>query len=294
MSSIDPAQFRELIALAKREDLGDGDITTALLENRNRQTTFELVAKSRGVFSGREITAAVLAAYDDSIVAEWADHAADGMRIDAPPIRLATLRGPLASLLAVERVLLNFLQRLSGIATLTRAFVDVVEGTSAIIFDTRKTTPGWRSLEKYAVRCGGGRNHRMGLFDSILIKDNHIQGVPTEQLAGRVFDMLNGIDFASDKVKEIEVETQTVEQVEQLLKVVGINVILLDNFTVPDLRRAVILRDHMGLRGKIALEASGGVTLQTVRAVAETGVERISVGALTHSALAMDLSLDRI
>jgi len=294
MTAIDPTQLGELVALARGEDLGEGDITTALLSDRTQPARFELTAKSPGVFAGREIVAAVLAAYDESIAVEWTDHGVDGSRIDIPPVRLATLSGRLDSILAAERVLLNFLQRLSGVATLTRTFVDAIAETSAAIYDTRKTTPGWRSLEKYAVRCGGGRNHRFGLYDSILIKDNHLAGIETRHLAGRVFEMLNAVDFAAKKPNEIEVEAQSIEQVEQLLKVVGIDVVLLDNFTVPNLRRAVALRDDQGLRGKLQLEASGGVTLSTVRAVAQTGVERISVGALTHSATALDLSLDRL
>ena len=210
------------------------------------------------------------------------------------PTNLATVCGPLSAVLAVERVLLNFLQRLCGVATLTRAYVDAVAGTGAAIFDTRKTTPGWRALEKYAVRCGGGSNHRMGLDDAVLLKDNHLVGIEPRRLADSVFEMLNRLSARDAKPTFLEIEADCLEQVEQLLKVVGIDAILLDNFSVDQLGKAVALRDRVGLRGKVSLEASGRITLQTVRVVAETGVDRISVGALTHSATALDLSLDRV
>lgn len=291
---IDDQNVHELIALAKREDLGSGDITAALLDDPTQPATVELTAKAPGVFAGKAIVPAIVSAYDENVGVEWASGVDDGMRIETTPTGLATLRGPLGSILALERVLLNFVQRLSGVATLTRTFVDAVAGTRAAIYDTRKTTPGWRTLEKYAVGCGGGRNHRMGLFDAVLIKDNHLAGVEQRRLAGVVFEMLNRVAAAAGRPKEIEVEAQSPQDAEELFKVVGINVILLDNFTVPQLRQAVTRRDSLGLRDKVALEASGGVTLPTVREIAETGVERISVGALTHSAPALDLSLDRV
>ena len=197
-------------------------------------------------------------------------------------------------ILSAERVLLNFLQRLCGIATLTGSFVDAAAGTDAAIYDTRKTAPGWRVLEKYAVRCGGGRNHRRGLFDAVLIKDNHLAGVDPDRLAGTVFEMLNRLSTSDAKPAFVEVEADSPDQVEALLTVVGIDVVLLDNFSVENLREAVATRDRLGLGGKVALEASGGVTLETVTAVAETGVDRISIGALTHSPRAIDLSLERV
>lgn len=293
MTSIDETRLSELIALAKSEDLGSGDITTSLLDDPTRAASFELIAKARGVFAGKEVAAAIVAAYDPAIELVWTADVVDGLRLESSRTCLATLRGALGSILAVERVLLNFLQRLSGIATLTRAFVDAVQGTSAAIYDTRKTTPGWRSLEKYAVRRGGGCNHRFGLHDAVLIKDNHLAGVPADRLAATLFGMLNRIDYAKPP-KEIVVEAQSVEQVEQILKVVGVDVILLDNFDVGSLREAVSLRDHLGLRERVKLEASGGANLSTVRVIAATGVDRISVGALTHSAPALDIALDRI
>ncbi len=294
MSVAHDEAVRRLIELAKAEDCGQGDISSSLLDDPRQHATFHLVAKQHGVFAGREVAPAVLSAYGSSLELEWTTSGVDGRRIDSEPAHLATIGGPLGTVLSAERVLLNFLQRLCGVATSTRASVDAVAGTGAAIYDTRKTTPGWRVLEKYAVRCGGGSNHRMGLFDAVLIKDNHFAGIETTKLAHAVFEMLSRLSMQDVKPTFVEVEADGVNQVKELLKVVGIDAILLDNFSLDQLREAVSLRDNLGLRGKVALEASGGVTLQTVRAVAETGVDRISIGALTHSAVALDLSLDRV
>jgi len=283
-----------LAELARLEDLGPGDVTGRLLPGGERRAEFRLIARQPMALAGRAVADDILRAYDTSLMITWNHDAGDGTRVVASPRELATVSGPLHALLAAERVLLNFLQRLSGIATLTRRFVDAVEGTGARILDTRKTTPGWRALEKYAVRCGGGFNHRMGLYDAILIKDNHLAGVPVERLAGFVFDLLNRPAERNPKPGLVEVEADTLEQVERLISVVGIDVILLDNFPIDGLRQAVALRDELCPDRRVALEASGGITLETVRAVAETGVERVSVGALTHSATAVDLALDRI
>ena len=292
MTLEDDESLAALITMAKREDLGDGDLSTALLPNPDQPVEFRLVAKEPGVFAGVEVTPAVLGAYEKSIGISWSDLGVDGRKIEEPPSDLATLRGPVGPILSAERVLLNFVQRLSGIATLTRRYVDAVADTQATILDTRKTTPGWRTLEKYAVRCGGGRNHRQGLYDAVLIKDNHLAGVETPDLAATIFEMLNNLQASGRRPSFVEVEADNLAQVEQLFKVVGIDVILLDNFSLDDHRRAVELRNALGLGGKVALEASGGVNLETVRAIAETGVDRISVGALTHSAPALDLSLE--
>lgn len=294
MTLSDDKAVLSLIERSKKEDLGSGDLSTGLINDPGEQTAFRLIAKQPGVFAGREIAPAVLQAYDSSIEITWSDLGVDGARFDAVPVELAVIRGPIGAILSAERVLLNFLQRLSGIATLTRTYVDAIAGTSAGIFDTRKTTPGWRKLEKYAVRCGGGLNHREGLFDAVLIKDNHLAGVETARLAKHVFDMLNRLAAGGARPSFVEVEADTPAQVEELFKVVGIHMILLDNFTLADMRRAVSMRDERGLRGKVELEASGGITLDTVRAVAETGVDRISVGAITHSATAIDLSMERV
>lgn len=283
-----------LIALARQEDLGEGDCTTRLLDQRHDNASFQLLAKQNGVFAGFEVAAPVLHAFDQNITVVWAPGVSDGAPIRSAPAELGILRGSWQSLLAAERVFLNFLQRMCGVATLTRRFADAVAGTGATITDTRKTIPGWRVLDKYAVRCGGGTNHRSGLYDAVLIKDNHLSGVEPARLAATVFHMLNRLDRATTQPTFIEVEAQTIEQVEELLKVVGLDMILLDNFSIDELREAVTLRESLGLRGKIEFEASGGITLANVRQVAETGVERISIGALTHSAPVLDLSLERV
>jgi nicotinate-nucleotide pyrophosphorylase (carboxylating) len=285
--------IRTQAELAKAEDLGAGDLTGMLLEPED-QARFELLLKQPAVLAGRAVAAEVLAVYDESIEIEWNHEAREGARFDQVPVRLARLTGPNRSILAAERVLLNFLQRLCGVATLTRKYVDAVAGTGARIFDTRKTTPGWRWLEKYAVRCGGGHNHRMGLYDAVLVKDNHLAGIELGRLPHAIFEMLTRAAAFEPPPKFIEVEADTPQQVEELFKVVGIHVILLDNFGLDDLRRVVQRRDALELKGKIELEASGGVALGNVAEVARTGVDRISVGAITHSATAVDLSLARL
>jgi len=288
------ASVLRLIDLAKAEDLAGGDITTQLMENSAQPARFRLVLKQPGVLAGAQIIPAILRAYDPAIEFTPSDVCRDGERFEQAPADIAVLRGQLGSILAAERVLLNFLQRLSGIATLTRRYVDAIEDAEARIYDTRKTSPGWRILEKYAVRCGGGYNHRSGLFDAVLIKENHLAGVELSGLADEVFSMLNRLGALEKKPDFVEVEAENLEQAEQLFKVVGIDVVLLDNFDTDQLAAAVKLRDRLGLKGKVALEASGGITLDGVGDVAATGVERISVGALTHSATALDLSLDRV
>jgi nicotinate-nucleotide pyrophosphorylase (carboxylating) len=285
---------RELIELAKREDLGGGDLSAALIDHPTQRATFQLVARQNGVFAGAELAQAIIDSYNETIELAWSPGIEDGLRIDQAPTQLATIDGPVAIVLSAERVLLNFLQRLCGIATKTRQFVDAIDGTGAKIYDTRKTTPGWRRLEKYAVRCGGGNNHRQGLFDAVLIKDNHLHGVETQRLAPTVFEMLNRLGSCETQPDFVQVEADSLAQVAQLLKIVGIDAILLDNFSLDDMRQAVKQRDELNLRGKIELEASGGIDLDTVRAVAETRVDRISVGAITHSATALDIALDRV
>ncbi len=294
MDVTDHEQIRRLIDTARTDDLGAGDLTTRLMPSPNEPARFLLVTRHEGVLAGCDVAPAVLRAYDDALEITWSNGIRDGEALPGSPGELATISGPLHQVLSAERVLLNFMQRLCGVATLTRSYVDAVAETGAAIYDTRKTIPGWRLLDKYAVRCGGGRNHRMGLFDAILIKDNHLAGLTPDRLAGAVFEMLNRAASHAIQPTFVEVEADTLDQVDALLKVVGIDVILLDNFKLDDLRRAVALRDSFGLRGKVELEASGGITMSSVRDVAECGVERISVGAITHSAPAIDLALERI
>lgn len=292
MTLADDPSFSALLKLAVAEDLGAGDLSSACLPGKDENARFSLVAREPIVFAGAEIAQPVLAAYDENLAITWASADPDGARFGANET-IASIEGPLGLCLSAERVLLNFLQKLSGIAALTAEFVKQTEGTRANIFDTRKTTPGWRALEKYAVRCGGGRNHRMGLHDAVLIKDNHLAGVPDDRLAGSLFHMLSSVMGLDPKPAFIEVEVDTFEQFEEVLKVTGIDIVLLDNFTPFDLKHAVELRDALGLGERLQLEASGGITIETIREFAETGVERISVGAITHSARFVDLSLER-
>jgi len=285
-------RVRELAEMARAEDLGDaGDISSRLLGEDVGPGEYRLVSRRAGVLAGCAVAGDILTTYDRWIELTWTQGVWDGSRFKIGA-ELARVRGPNGPILAAERVLLNFLQRLCGVATATRAYVDAVAGTPAKILDTRKTIPGWRVLDKYAVCCGGGRNHRMGLHDAVLIKDNHLAGIERERLAGVVFEMLNQAASLDPPPKFVEVEADTVEQAAEVFKVVGVDFVLLDNFKPADLRKVVKLRDSLGLKGKVRLEASGGITLDNVRTIAETGVERISVGAITHSAPAIDLALE--
>jgi nicotinate-nucleotide pyrophosphorylase (carboxylating) len=274
---------RHLVSMALREDIGPGDLTSAVCLGDDAVGRAEIVARQDGVLAGLWVADLVYGVLGGEVTVEA--RAADGESF-APGDVLATVSGPVRTILAGERTVLNFLQRLSGVTTLTRTFVDRVFGTVATICDTRKTTPGWRRLEKYAVRCGGGTNHRMGLYDEVLIKDNHIA------LAGEAMATLVG--RAREQVGDgtvIEVEVDTLEQLETVLPL-PVDIVLLDNMTCDQMRQAVVARDARSSDGKPLLEASGGITLETVRGVAETGVDRISVGAITHSAAAVDIGMD--
>jgi nicotinate-nucleotide pyrophosphorylase (carboxylating) len=277
-------EARQLAALAVAEDLGAaGDVTSRACIPGGRQGRATIVARTPGTLAGLWIAEYVYAAVDGDVRVRFL--ATDGEAV-RPGQALAEVAGPVASLLAGERTVLNFVQRLSGVATLTRQFVDAVAGTRAAICDTRKTTPGWRHLEKYAVRCGGGTNHRMGLWDEVLIKDNHLAlcGLSAAE-AVRVAREAVGPDMV------IEVEVDTLEQFREVLSEKA-DMILLDNMTADEMAEAVQLRDGASDDGTPLLEASGGVTLSSVAAIARTGVDRISVGALTHSAAALDIAMD--
>ena len=255
------------------EDLGGGDVTSMALVPADARCTAAILLKEPGVLCGLAAVRAVLVELDPDLV--WEPRCRDGERLE--PGVLVSVAGRARSILAGERLALNLLGRLSGIATLTRRFVDAVEGTGATILDTRKTTPGLRALEKAAVRCGGGSNHRLGLYDGILIKDNHLR------LAG-------GVGMAVARARgagvPVEVECDTLDQVREALEA-GADQILLDNMAPLQLARAVALVDR-----RVALEASGGVTLENVRTIAETGVDFISIGALTHAARSLDVSME--
>jgi nicotinate-nucleotide pyrophosphorylase (carboxylating) len=267
--------LERIVHAALAEDLGAGDVTTEATVPPDAVGTAELLVKEPGVVCGLRVAEATFRALDEDIRFEAL--ASDG-DVVVPPAIVARVSGSQRAILTGERVALNFLARLSGIATLTRRYVDAVAGTGAAVLDTRKTTPGLRALEKHAVAAGGGTNHRFGLDDAVLIKDNHIRA------AGSLPAAVELVRAASDLPVEVECETLT--QVGEALDL-RVDAILLDNMTPAELREAVALT-----RGRARLEASGGVTLDTIRAIAETGVDEISVGALTHSACSLDVSLE--
>jgi nicotinate-nucleotide pyrophosphorylase (carboxylating) len=276
---------RRLVDLALAEDLGSaGDRTSQAVIPADHRGQAAFVARSSGVLAGLPAVALVAEAVDAALRLEAIQH--DGDRL-TPGARLAILSGPMRSLLAAERTALNFLQRLSGVATLTRRFVDAIGGLKCQLLDTRKTTPGWRLLEKYAVRMGGGSNHRMGLQDGVLIKDNHLAA-----LGPRADAVAEAVRLARERYGSelsLEIEVDTLEQLDVALSA-GPDIVLLDNMSLDQLREAVRRRDANA--PGVLLEASGGVNLTTIHDIAATGVDRISVGALTHSAVALDIGLD--
>lgn len=274
----------DLIAAALAEDIGSGDVTSRYFVAADRRAEAVIAARTECVIAGTEVAREVFARVDAALDVEVC--CPDGTRL-APGGVVMRIAGPARSLLTAERTALNFLQRLSGVATLTARYVAAVADTGVRILDTRKTTPGWRLLEKAAVKAGGGTNHRIGLFDMVLVKDNHLAA--SSDLAA----LQAAIHRARNERPEIrvELEADTLEQVEAFLGLDGVDFILLDNMPPERLRQAVELRRRLG-RSSVQFEASGGVTLATVRAIAETGVDAISSGALTHSAVAVDLGLD--
>jgi nicotinate-nucleotide pyrophosphorylase (carboxylating) len=277
------SKIGRLIEQALNEDIGFGDVTSESIIPEEQLGRAVLQAKENGIVSGVEIVG-IIFQYADSQITTTV-HASDGGMV-APGHVIADIDGPVRGILLGERVALNFLQRMSGIATLTHKYVHSVAGTNAKITDTRKTAPGLRMLDKKAVRDGGGVNHRYGLDDMVLIKDNHIAAAGN--IAKAVAKCQNYLRSENLKVR-IEVETTSIAQVEEVLKCGGVDRIMLDNFDVEAMARAVQLIDH-----SLEVEASGGVTLETVRAIADTGVDFISVGALTHSPKALDISLELV
>jgi nicotinate-nucleotide pyrophosphorylase (carboxylating) len=273
-----------LIDLALAEDLSDdGDVTSKATIPDGLRGEAAFVARAAGVLAGLEAAERVCKRVDHKL--EFAALRSDGYRASAGET-VATVEGPIRSILMAERTALNFLQRLSGVASLTRQYVDAVAGLPAKILDTRKTTPGWRLLEKYAVRMGGGQNHRIGLYDMVLIKDNHLAAMKPRETAIRQAIEAARAEYAA---LPVEVEVDSLEQLEEALASRP-DIVLLDNMPVDQMRAAVARRNAVA--PGVKLEASGGVNLETVRMIAETGVDRISVGALTHSAKALDIALD--
>jgi nicotinate-nucleotide pyrophosphorylase (carboxylating) len=296
---VDRDRLGALIEMALDEDLGDlGDVTTSNLVPPDAFARCAIVARADGVVAGLPVLAAVL------------EHAAHRFGAPPPPATfvvadgapcrrgdvLVRFEGSLAAILPLERTLLNVLGRMCGVATFTKRHVDAVAGTKARVCCTRKTLPGWRELDKYAVRCGGGTLHRIGLYDAMLVKDNHLGAVPIESFAEAIAAASRAARRRAEALgrplRFVEVEVDTLDQFDRLLAVEPglVDIALLDNFDLPSLREAVGRRDARSPR--LELEASGGVRLDTIRAIAETGVERISCGGLTHSAVALDVALD--
>jgi nicotinate-nucleotide pyrophosphorylase (carboxylating) len=272
---LDPALYREIVRRALAEDLGWGDVTTEATVAPDQRARGILLAKSRLIVAGIQVAEEVFRQLDPAIVFQIRRHDSEAC---APGDVIAEAKGSAAAMLTAERTALNLLQRMSGIATLTRAFVDAADG-SITVLDTRKTTPTLRALEKYAVRAGGGTNHRSGLDDGILIKDNHIR------LAGGVEEAIRRMKKARQEMP-IEVEAQSLDQVDQAIAA-GADIILVDNLPVEQIREAV-----KRVRGRTKVELSGGVTLDRMRELSSTGADYVSVGALTHSAPAADISFE--
>ncbi|MDR2116261.1 MAG: nicotinate-nucleotide diphosphorylase [Planctomycetaceae bacterium] len=315
-------ELQQLLKIAVAEDAGHtGDLTSLALIPEQLYGSATIRSRENGVMAGVQAVPAILKAINPAL--EWQPNITDGSLILSGD-KIGLLKGSVQSILIAERLVLNLLGKLSGIATLTKKYVEAVAGTPAKIYDTRKTTLGWRRLEKYAVRCGGGRNHRTGLFDAVLIKDNHLavghighnsskhnnrnnsgQFTPAEAVVQtREFFRLHSDSFHFESFHEsfhknenqsapfipiIEIEVDTLEQLQEVLPVKP-DIVLLDNMALPQLIQAVEIRNN--LAPEVELEASGGINLKTVGNIATTGVERISVGALTHSAIALDLGLD--
>jgi len=290
MKQLNIGKALPLIKMAIAEDLGAGDMTSELFFTENTISRANIVSREEIVVCGMSLVKEILKYYDEKLKLKVLVNDGEGAHVGR---KIAAIEGPLCSILTGERVMLNFLQRLSGIATTTRKYVNAVEGTKAKIYDTRKTMPGWRILEKYAVRCGGGHNHRLGLYDGILIKDNHLA-----QLGRNFYPKLKKIIAEARKVKGVKfvaVEVDHVDdQLNHVLKIPGIDIVLLDNMGQWQLKHAVDMRNEMCQEGrKPLLEASGNITLHSVSAIAQCGIDRIAVGAITHSAAAVDIGLDR-
>ena len=271
-------EIERVILTTLKEDIGAGDITTNLIIEKKQQAKAFFLAKENGIIAGLNIAKMVFQKLDETI--KWKSFVKDGEFVSAGT-HIAEVKGSLRALLTGERTALNILQRMSGIATTTNSFVKIVNGTNAKILDTRKTVPGLRMLDKYAVKIGGGTNHRIGLFDMVLIKDNHIKAAGS--ITKAVAKIRKGV---TKKIKiEVEVETSNLDEVREALKN-KVEIIMLDNMTVSMMKEAVKI-----IVGKAKVEASGNVNIKTLHKIAETGVDYISVGALTHSVKALDISM---
>lgn len=275
--------IRQLIQLAFAEDIGEGDHTTLCSIPAEVEGSSKLLIKEEGVLAGVEVAREVFHQFDPLLRME--QFLPDGAEVKPGDVAFI-VRGKVQSILQTERLVLNIMQRMSGIATITRSYVKLLAGTRARVLDTRKTTPGMRMLEKQAVKIGGGVNHRIGLFDMILLKDNHVD------FAGGIEQAIRGAQsylHKHERPLKIEIEVRSLEELERVLQLGGVDRIMLDNFTPGKTREAVEL-----VKGRVELESSGGITFETIRSYAEAGVDYISVGALTHSVKSLDMSLKAI
>lgn len=290
---------RRLIELARDEDLGDPghDWTGELMFGPDDHRRVQLRARDHGVLAGITFMDDLLEVFDPSGTVQWKPMLVDGEKL-SPGSVIAELWGNARTVVAIERTMLNLISRMSGIASLTKKYTSLVSGTNAKICDTRKTTPGLRVFEKFAVRCGGGTTHRMGLNDAVLIKDNHLAGIAGEDIAAKVESIVDQISSQGTKLWFVQIEVDTLEQFEQVLKAKPgtVDIVLLDNMTTEELMKAVEIRNASKASGGASplLEASGGVSMQTVQAIAQCNVDRISIGGLTHQAQSLDIGLDTV
>ena len=293
-AEFDFKEIKEIVQLAIKEDIGDGDITSNIFIPDDSESEGALIAKEAGIVAGLPVAGYVLLQIDKDLI--FTSNIEDGSRVERGT-EIARVKGLTISLLSAERVVLNFLQRLSGIATATNRFAEKVKGYKVQIMDTRKTTPGWRYLEKYAVRVGGGVNHRMGLYDHILIKDNHLKIMESEKENGAIVRLVKKARKQIENGTLIEAEVEDLSQVKDVADA-GVDIILFDNIEPSKIRKAINMvkeyEKNQGARtGKAILtEASGNITIQNVEDYAKAGVDRISVGAITHSARALDISFE--
>ena len=293
-TELDLEKIKDIVQLAIKEDIGDGDITSKIFIPDGSKTEGMLIAKEAGVVAGLPVAGYVLSQIDENLI--LTSNIEDGSRVKKGTI-IGSVKGLTLSLLSAERLVLNFLQRLSGIATATNRFAEKIKGYRTQIMDTRKTAPGWRYLEKYAVRVGGGINHRMGLYDQILIKDNHLKAMGTEKENDTISRL---VKKAREQIKNgtlIEVEVEDLCQIREVMDA-GVDIILFDNMEPSKIREAVDIvkeiekNQDAGTGKAILTEASGNITIENVEEYADAGVDRISVGAITHSARALDISFD--
>ena len=291
---LDLEKIRDIVQLAIKEDIGDGDITSKIFIPDGSETKGMLIAKEAGIVAGLPVAGYVLSQIDENLI--FTSNIEDGSRVKKGTI-IGSVKGLTLSLLSAERLVLNFLQRLSGIATATNRFAEKIKGYRTQIMDTRKTAPGWRYLEKYAVRVGGGINHRMGLYDQILIKDNHLKTMGSEKENGAISRFVRKAREQIENGMLIEVEVEDLCQIKEVMDA-GVDIILFDNMEPSKIREAVGMvkefekNQGAGTGNAILTEASGNITIENVEEYADAGVDRISVGAITHSARVLDISFD--